>query len=462
MMPSISNICILAIKRMNKGLPKLISSLSFLILVGIQVYVIRNYYEEKSKNFDMMYSRAVISAIENNRFTPMSDSLDIVLNKTASSYLHDIFDTLDHSARDDINTEFDSLLRKYDFTPTVIRDYMLDNKLDTVYKTYYTINEISLIDFNNIIPIYKNDLNPTLQEKAKGIYINSNYKEGNFYAIQYDYYVDFLHKRKVILSEMKGLLIMVLVTLSTVILTFVYTLISLQRQKKLTELKDDFINNISHEFKTPLSIIALATSSLKQGEIQRDSHKSTEIYSQLEKQNRILSNMIDNVIDVRLLDKKSILNERENVPLRQYFSELVASFLSTEAAGKNVEIVEEYLVPDGFKYYLDPVQFSRAIVNLLRNSTKYCAVDPVIKIQISLEDHLKIKIKDNGIGIKDKHEGNVFNKFFRADNPEKVKGLGLGLYIVKRIIENHHGSIQLESEWGKGTSVIIILPNKEI
>lgn len=181
---------------------------------------------------------------------------------------------------------------------------MFDNKLDTAYKTYYSINEISLIDFNNIIPVYKNDLDPALQEKAKGIYINSNYKEGNYYAIQYDYFVDFIHKRKVILSEMKGLLIMIFVTLSTVILTFVYTLITLQCQKKLTELKDDFINNISHEFKTPLSIIALATSSLKQEKLQSKALKSEEIFTQLEKQNRILSNMIDKAYTSTILTKK--------------------------------------------------------------------------------------------------------------------------------------------------------------
>ena len=406
----------------------------------------------------MTYSMAILTTIDNNSYNSLSDSLDIMLNKTASSFLMEFFNNIDSTVEDNVLTKFDSLLLRYDSNPSKIKDYLLNNNLDTVFKTYYYINEISFIDFDNRIPVYKNNQQATQQEKTKGIYINSYYKEDNFYSIQYDYFIDFVHKRNVILSEMKGLLIMIILTLSAVILTFVYTLITLIRQKKLTELKDDFINNISHEFKTPLSIISVATSSLKQEKIQKDDTKFKEIYTQLEKQNKVLSKMIDNVIDVSLLDKKSIHNENENIPLKQYFSEIVSTFLTTEAIEKNVQIIEEYSIPDDFIYQLDTVQFSRAICNLLNNSIKYCTLDPEIEIRIALSEQLRIEIKDNGIGIKENHEKEIFNKFFRADNPVKVKGLGLGLYIVKRIIENHHGSIRLESKRGKGTTAIIILP----
>ena len=406
----------------------------------------------------MTYSRAIISTIEDDSFNSITDSLDIVLNKCAFSYLFGTFDTLGHSMQSEVLAKFDSLLRRYDSTPEKVSNYMLDNKLDTAYQTYYSINEISFIDFDKTIPVYKNNLKFPLQNKPEGIYINSTYKEGNYYAIRYDYFVDFIHKRKVILSEMKGLLIMILITLSTVILTFAYTLITLQRQKKLSELKDDFINNISHEFKTPLSIIALATSSLKQEKVQRDPLKFKEIYTQLEKQNKALSKMIDNVIDKSYLDRKSIQNGVENVDLKKYFSDLISTFEATEATERDMQIVQEYLIPDDFRYNLDPVQFSRAIGNLLSNSVKYCTLNPVITIRILLQEHLRIEIIDNGIGIKEKHAASVFNEFFRADNPLEVKGLGLGLYIVKRIIENHHGTIRLESEWGKGTTAIIDLP----
>ena len=263
---------------MHKRLLAFISSLSLLVLTIIQVYIISSYYEVKSKNFDMAYSRAIRSTMENNGFNYSIDTLDIVLNKSAFSYLLEILDTLDISVQDDILVKFDSLLRRYDSNPAKIRKCLFDNKLDTAFKTYYSINDISFIDFNDKIPVYKHNQKLTQQQKSKGLYINSYYKEGNYYAIQYDYFIDFTHKRKVILSEMKGLLVIVILTLATVILTFVYTLITLQRQKKLTELKDDFINNISHEFKTPLSIISVAASSLKQHKIQSD---HTKVYGNM-------------------------------------------------------------------------------------------------------------------------------------------------------------------------------------
>ena len=101
---------------------------------------------------------------------------------------------------------------------------------------------------------------------------------------------------------------------------------------------------------------------------------------------------------------------------------------------------------------------ARIINNLLNNSVKYCERDPVIKVLILINKHLKIEIEDNGIGIKEEHQENVFNKFYRADNPAKVKGLGLGLYIVKKIIENHNGTIDLTSTFKVGTTMTITLP----
>ena len=443
---------------MHKGLPTFISSLSLIVLVIIQIYVISSYYKVKSKNFDMTYSKAILSTMEKNSFNYSIDTLDIVLNKSASSYLLEILDTFDISVQDDVLVKFDSLLRGYNSSPAKVRKYLFDNKLDTAFKTYYSINEISLIDFNDKIPVYNHDKELAQQHKSKGLYINSFYKEGNYYAVQYDYFIDFTHKGKVILSEMKGLLVLVILTLSTVILTFVYTLITLQRQKKLTELKDDFINNISHEFKTPLSIISVATASLKQEKIKNDTQKHTEICTALEKQNRVLSKMIDSVIDVSLLDRRTIYSNKELVPIKQFITELISSFVSAEVTGKNIQFREEYQISEDYSNMLDPIQFARAINNLLNNSVKYCENDSVIKVQIILDNELEIRIEDNGIGIIEEDKKKIFDKFFRAENPIKTKGLGLGLYIVKRIIENHNGSIRLESTRGKGTTAIINLP----
>jgi two-component system phosphate regulon sensor histidine kinase PhoR len=169
--------------------------------------------------------------------------------------------------------------------------------------------------------------------------------------------------------------------------------------------------------------------------------------------------MIDSVIDVSLLERESVIINRKPVILQSFMDEIVVSFKGNcEAAGKNVLILAEYTIPDNYKHSLDQAQFTRAISNLLANSVKYCEREPLISIRVLLNHVLQIVIEDNGIGIKEEHQINVFNKFYRAGNPANVKGLGLGLYIVKRIVENHDGTIRIDSEWGKGTTVTITLP----
>jgi signal transduction histidine kinase len=169
--------------------------------------------------------------------------------------------------------------------------------------------------------------------------------------------------------------------------------------------------------------------------------------------------MIDNVIDISLLDRNTINYNKKPIPLKELMNEIVASFIqNNEAVGINVKIIEEYSIPEDYTYQLDPVQFTRAINNLLNNAVKYSERDPEIRIRVSTDNLVKIEIEDNGIGIKEEQLGYVFNKFYRADHPAKVKGLGLGLYIVKRIVENHNGTIHLESVYGEGTTVIISFP----
>jgi len=444
---------------MSKKLPTIISLFALLVLVFIQSYVIISYYEVKSKNYDISYSRAIISTIENKENNFLTDTLDVVLNQEATWLLKEHPKTIKPSLRDKVLARFDGLLSKYDSNSAKIRKYLADNKLDTFFQTRYLIKEISLLDFENKIQIYRNEQKIDPKQKTKGLYIKSYYKEGNYYIVQYDYFVDLTHKQKVIFSEMKGLLVMVILTMAAVILTFVYTLRTLQRQKKLSELKDDFINNITHEFKTPLSIISVAASSIKQHQIQTDTQKLSEIGTVLERQNKLLSKMIDNVIDVSLLDGKSINVNKELVNVKQFMTETITSFVTNETNGKNIRVLEEYALPDEFTYKFDTVQFSRVIHNLLSNAVKYCEGDPVIKVRVKVDPQLKIEIEDNGIGIKEEHLKTVFNKFFRIDNtPVKAKGLGLGLYIVKRIVENHKGAIYLESQCDKGTTVVILLP----
>ncbi len=443
---------------MGKKLPTVISFSSLLILIIIQVYIVKSYYNVKSENYDITYSRAILSTIENSEKSFLIDTLDVILNQAAYNLLIEKLDTLNPSFRNKMLGIFESLLTRYDRNRSDIMKYLTDNNLDTSFQAHYSIKEISLLKISGKIQLYKSDRVIDPNQMLKGLYIKSYYREGDFYLIRYDYFVDLTHKQKVILSEMKWLLIMLTVTLASVIFTFLYTLQTLKRQKKLSELKDDFINNITHEFKTPLSIISVAASSIKQDKIQTDLLKLSEIGSVLEKQNKLLSKMIDNVIDVSILDGKNTNVNKKSVNLKDFMTETIASYTTNEKYARNIQVFEEYNLPDGYTYKLDTEHFSRAIINLLSNAVKYCEQDPAIKVRAKLSNQLKIEIEDNGIGIKEEHLKTVFNKFFRVSTQVKAKGLGLGLYIVKRIIENHHGTVRIESLCGIGTTVIISLP----
>lgn len=445
---------------MLRNLTSVIAVLAITILIVIQVYVIINYYHLKSRDFDMVYTKMTTGIIEQSDFT-IYDQVDDALNGLSIIYflkgLRDSAGFMSSKASNKILVQFDSVLYQYDMNIKNIRRYLTDNKLDTTFTSFYDIRDITLFMPGDTVHIYSKTHNLEDKIEKKGLYIKSYDKEGNYYAVQYDYFIDFTRKHRIILSEIWGLLLLTIVTIIVVMSAFTYTLATLKRQKKLTELKSDFIDNISHEFKTPISVISVAASSLKNGKVLENKNRILEISTMLEKQNTFLARMIDNVIDVSALDRSELVLARKSTLVIQFLHQTILSF-TKDVAGVPVEIHEEYLIPDDFVYSLDTEQFTRVIYNILSNSVKYCEHSPVIHIKASIEDQFSIEISDNGIGIKKEHIDQIFNKFYRADNPNNAKGLGLGLYIIKRIVENHNGTISIESSSGTGTTVTILLP----
>lgn len=445
---------------MRRNLTPIIAILAITILTVIQVYVIISYYHLKSRDFDMVYTKTATSIIEQNDFAGY-DQADDALNEISVNYfltgLKDSAGFVSDKISSEILIQFESILSQYNMNIRNIRKYLTDNNLDTTFISFYDIRSITLFLPGDTVHVFSKVNDPENKIEKKGLYIKSYDKEGNYYTVQYDYFIDFTRKHRIILSEIWGLLLLTILTIIIVMSAFAYTLLTLKRQKKLTELKSDFIDNITHEFKTPISVISVAASSLKSSEIADNKNRIVEISNILEKQNLFLSSMIDNVIDVSLLDKADIALSKKQVPLRQFIHEAVISF-NKDLTEIPAEIIEDYQIPDGYTYSLDPIQFTRVVYNILSNSVKYCKCDPVVHIRVMIENHLIIKITDNGVGIRKEDLDMLFNKFFRARNPNNAKGLGLGLYIVRRIIENHQGDISIESQPEKGTTVTIILP----
>ncbi len=452
---------------MRSKLIIVVSILAVVVLILIQIYIIREYYRLKSRDFDIQYAQVVYNALtEYDQYSRvyLFDSLNYVFNHIALDYLNQPVihnDLLNPDTKQKILSEFLDVLNHEEKNKLKIIQNLKLSQLDTSFISKYIINEIAFLDFDSIIPVYQREIENSalLNKEQKGFFVKSYVTEGDFYRINFDFYADFTKKGAIILAEMRGLLMIIIVTIVVVLLAFIYTIYSYARQKKLADLKGDFIDHITHEFKTPLSTISVAVSSLKRSEIKFNSGKIDEITSIINKQNRFLTQMIEHVIETSQLERNQLILSKKNIEVKLYVQQLIQDFL-LENQDKKINIQEEYLVDDKFSYALDPLQFSRLIYNILSNSVKYSPKDVLIHLRISVNEYLKMEFTDNGIGIAKNELEHIFIKFYRVKGEFTggIKGLGLGLYLVKMIVEAHEGLVDAESEPGKRTTIIIRLP----
>jgi two-component system phosphate regulon sensor histidine kinase PhoR len=245
-----------------------------------------------------------------------------------------------------------------------------------------------------------------------------------------------------------------------VIIFFGYTLFIILKQKRLSEIQKDFINNMTHEFKTPISTIAVATEVLKDPAILNQPERLLNYSSIIEKENSRLKQQVERVLQVARLDKEDFGLKKEILDVHQIIQDAIKNTSMTlqEKQGRIVCDLSaiEREVP------VDKLHLTNVIQNLIDNAIKYCKTIPEITIKTTNElKRLVIEVHDNGIGISAENQKRIFQKFFRVPtgNVHDVKGFGLGLSYVKTIVEVHGGNIKVESELGKGSVFRIYLPN---
>ena len=249
----------------------------------------------------------------------------------------------------------------------------------------------------------------------------------------------------------------------TVILfvTFIFTIVVVFRQKRLSEIKNDFINNMTHELKTPISSISLAAQMLNDESLSKSPALMKHIGNALQEESKRLRFLVEKVLQMSLFDQQKTFTKKKELDLNELVENVAASFtLRVEHTGG--KIMTEIGAVDS-KIYVDETHFTNGIFNLFDNAIKYRKPDQPVNIVISTwntEHHLCFSIKDDGIGIKKDNLKKIFDKFYRVHtgNVHDVKGFGLGLAYVKRIVDLHKGDIKVESELGKGTKFTILLP----
>ena len=247
------------------------------------------------------------------------------------------------------------------------------------------------------------------------------------------------------------------------LITFIFTIAKLFRQKKLTEMKNDFINNMTHEFKTPISTISLAAQMLNDPSVSKSEEMFSHISTVINDETKRLRFQVEKVLQMSMFERQKTMLKLTLLDVNDLIAGVLSTFkLKVEQYGGTIEAD---LAADDAWVEVDEMHFTNVIFNLLDNAVKYAKEDVPLQLHVRTAvegEKVIIAIQDNGIGIKKDDLKKIFEKFYRVStgNVHNVKGFGLGLAYVHKIVTDLKGTIRAESELNIGTTFIITLPLK--
>ena len=436
-----------------------LSTLALMVLIIMQFLFVTDTYETKQKQFDATYGNLIkkgMAEFTSQDFNFAFDSVLYSLDNLALEYLYEKKDT----ALGSPGEVFLKSLDKYREPQIFLMDYIRKAGEEPDFTYHLQLNELTLVDLGYEKMVYPDSL--ILPQAPKFALLAGSYThQRNFFRISYEIYIDFQNRTQMILNEMWLILSLSIFTVLLVFTVFFITLRNMLKQIRLSEMKTDFINNMTHELKTPLSTISVASSSLGNRAIIQHEEKVEELSLIIKKQNRHLSELIDRILDINIWERDQVRLKRQLIKTEPWLRELVSAFLlKQEDPELNIDL-ELHAPPESI--WLDEVHMSTAVNNLLSNAVKYGTTPCKIKVEVSANNgFMVLALSDNGPGIRREELRHIFEKFYRGrESKERViKGLGLGLYYVKQITEAHGGSITANSVPGKGAEFIIQIPVK--
>ncbi len=254
-------------------------------------------------------------------------------------------------------------------------------------------------------------------------------------------------------------LLVCFILLIVLVFGFIFNIYSFLRQKKISEMKTDFVNNITHEFKTPIATISLASEMLLKPSVLLSETKARKYAGIIYDENIRLKNQVDHVLQLAVLDRGTYSLRFESIDIHQLIQKAADSFqLLVKEKNGSLKLL---LNAANHMVYADSMHIENVVINLLDNANKYSPGIPDIVIStFNRNDHVVVAVVDKGIGISAENQKHIFRKMYRVHtgNLHDVKGFGLGLYYVKRLVDAHNGNINLHSEPGNGSRFEISLP----
>lgn len=439
------------------------SVVALIVLSAVQCYLVKTTYDHKVAQFHTEIKNE-IAQISNN----YGDIDSVIVSKKEALYKqlsenyiqgkntkievkkyileNEYNDVLTQKIQRKFKRDLPNL--KIDFAIVLNKFVLYQNakKIDTIFSEKPFIkNKL----YGNLLSLNKAFLVRNYVGTSSGTFENKDYK----LLTEDSMYVSVIDWEMIILRRMTFVLILSLLSIATLITLFVIAIKALIKQKKVNEIKTDFINNITHELKTPLTTLGISTKILERKDIRDNDENFNAIVDTISRQNNRLQNLIDQVM-ANSLAENGIELQKEKIETEDFLLSIIHDFKITFP---KINLQTDFQTQQTI-LVLDKFHLTTAFLNVLENAVKYGSNKITIKTRM-IQNQFSISIEDDGIGIEKNKQSLLFEKFYRVEqgNLHNTKGLGLGLYYVDQIIKAHQGSVSVVSDLGKGTQFTILL-----
>ena len=339
-----------------------------------------------------------------------------------------------------------------DFLDSILCRNLQIRNLDTLFT--YNIVDKNMESVEFMFP------SPHLDVELKESEYSAQLFPNDIVSGNYQLLVSFPKERLYVWQNMSGTILGSALLIILVVFAFYFAVSTIYKQKQLSEIKNDFISNMTHELKTPISTISLACEAARDPDVGADQATIQSFIGMIDQENKRLGKLVENVLQTALIDKGKLKLNLQSQNVDKLLSGIVDNFqIRFKDKGGRIEISNL----DRVEWEIDKIHFGNVIYNLLDNSLKYCDEAPIVKVQLNEQPNgFELRVSDNGIGIKKEDQRRIFEKLYRVPTGDlhDVKGFGLGLSYVNSIVELHNGVIELESEEGIGSTFKIVIEHE--